>query len=302
MGGLISVCMGGREPVCESAVLPSGEGDGQDPSGSGNGDGHLPGLASPTVVAWNARKLMRLATAFAVTRGELCSSSTDVICHDHQAILAGDRSSFVRQAASAAGISDRAVRQILRRWQCNAKRHDRPFRLYLAFCQAAGKCGICEAESQLVNYASSRLIDGCSGANFRAHMGALKQWLSLLVPSVRSSVWVASLEASVRVSHPDRVKYSIFYRLDKVWELLRDMGSISTLSIKQLRTRALTLLRIDLMARSADIARIPRGTIQGQTNPFFLPDGRMGVRFFCPKGLHSHWEWADGKYSSTFCF
>ena len=38
--------------------------------------------------------------------------------------IAGDHSSFVRQAASAAGISDRAIRQILRRSQCNAKCHD----------------------------------------------------------------------------------------------------------------------------------------------------------------------------------
>ena len=78
------------------------------------------------------------------------------------------------------------------------------------------------------------------------------------------------------------------------------MGPISTLSDKQLRTRALTLLRVDLMARSKDIERIHRGIIRGQTNPFFLPDGRMGLRFLRPKGLHGSWEWADGVHSVAF--
>lgn len=115
---------------------------------------------------------------------------------------------FVRSMAQAKGISETAITQILKRWADNAKRHDRPFRLFLAFYKTAGVCGICEAESSLTNYASDRIANAYSGADFWAHMGALKQWLSLLCPSIRESVWVTALEAWVRVTNPDRVKYT----------------------------------------------------------------------------------------------
>ena len=166
MGGCIPVCMERREPLHKPAVLSVGADNCKDPEGSSNGDGHLPGMARPTVVAWNGQRLMRLATAFAISQAMFCTSSSDVIRHDHTAIMAGDRSMFIRQAARAAGISDTSVEQILRRWQDAAKRHDRPFRLYLEFCKAEKKCGICEAVPQLVNYASRRLEYGFSGANF----------------------------------------------------------------------------------------------------------------------------------------
>ena len=82
--------------------------------------------------------------------------------------------------------------------------------------------------------------------------------------------------------------------------MLREWGPTECLSSKQLRTRALTLLRIDLVARSADIGRIRRGLVRGRKNPVIMSDGRMGVRFLRPKGLSSTWEWADGEYSVMF--
>ena len=170
----------------------------------------------------------------------------------------------------------------------------------MAFCQTAGVCGICKAESAVVNYASSRIDDGVSGSCFRAHMGALKQWLSLLCPALRDSVWIAALEASVRVTHPDRHKYTYFYRLEEILGMLRSWGPTSTLSVKLLRTRALTLLRLDLFSRSKDIERIRRGNVRGQSNPLFLPDGQMGLHMLRPKGIHSRWEWADGQHSIMF--
>lgn len=261
VGGLISAHVGFGESICEPTVLPSEEGNGKDPEGSGHGDAAVSSVARPTMVACSAQKLMRLAKAASEARGEFCTSMSRVVCQDHEAILAGDRSLFVRGAAQSAGISTTAVKQILGRWQDSAKRHDRPFRLFLAFCKKTGKCGICEVEPMLVNYASACLIEGFSGADFRAHMGALKQWLLLLVPLIRQSVWVANLEASVRVSHPDRAKYANFYRLDKIWTMLREWGPTESLLLKQLRTRALMLLCIDLVARSADIGWIQHGLV-----------------------------------------
>ena len=103
-------------------------------------------------------------------------------------------------------------------------------------------------------------------------MGALKQWLSLLVRLIRQSVWVAKLKASVKVSHPGHAKYASFYRLDKIWTMLQEWGPTESLSLKQLRTRALTLLRIDFVARLADIGWIRRGLVRGCENPVFMSE------------------------------
>ena len=66
---------------------------------------------------------------------------------------------FVRSIGKLKGILQTATIQILKCWADNAKHHDRPFQLFLAFCQTAGIYRICAAESLVTSYSSDHIAN-----------------------------------------------------------------------------------------------------------------------------------------------
>lgn len=73
---------------------------------------------------------------------------------------------------------------------------------------------------------------------------------------------------------------------------LASLGPNNTLTLKDLRCKAIVLLAISLMARSSDLARVWRNNGMKQ-----LPDGSLQVRLLLPKewraqGVHSEGLWS----------
>ena len=136
-------------------------------------------------------------------------------------------------------------------------------------------------ECDVATYVASMHTAGVPLDTIDLRCSCLLMTLELFGMSLTSSATVRRIRTALRRIQPPVPRYHEFFDIALVFRVLASWGPSTHLALKQLRARAITLLRMDSFARSADLSGLWRSQCE------FVAGGAR-LRFFKPKELRVH--------------
>ena len=196
--------------------------------------------------------------------------------------LEGSRLSSLRTFLNKSGLSSKATEVILSRWTSSTnKNYDAIWCRWEAFCLNKNCNKLNPKESAVTEFLSEEFEKYNTSSAVKHGVSALGSVLELTSGlRIADLPLVKSFRNAASKLVPTGPAYETIWDITVVLRYIRDWGPASSLDLKTLRLKAIILLRIDLLGRSSDVAKIFRSEIH-------FGKGYMECRIFRPK------EWSD---------
>ena len=271
-------------PVLGPSIRTAGTGDTRD-SGAGRFGlhSHSPGMADSSLVVSSSDDVRGLPGPRSLRSRVSAPDEAEsaALAQSARAWFSGGGISRVRQVLESEGFDPPAIQRIVRRFEKGSgdslSRHRRRWdTVYVPWCEERGYDPYRYNIPQVVNFLEreqnrfERVQDAQQRAHnhsgFKESRAAVSAFLQLIYPHlqrVSDNHYVKSMASELRKSAPNLPKYVETIPLDPLFlQLVREYKAgrrFDTMPLIDLRDRAMTLSRLKVHGRSADIAVINRG-------------------------------------------
>ena len=262
-----------------------------------SGDGHLdsPSVAGSALVARSPGSVRGFSDSSSPARRLVFTSAgfAGIPEETRRAFLGGGRMESILQSFREKGLPEEVIDTVQRGWADQTlSQYESSWSTWLVFCDSRGVNPLLPKIADFAVFLNTLYLDGAQWATITSACSSVSTAVFFVSGFTLSTHPLISLvKKGIRTGRPPSMRYKVIWDVDKVFLWVLSLGPNARLSPLTLLLKFVVLLKIDLMARGSDLARLFVSEIS-------IVSGMLRCRFYMPKQWRAGGKYTNGRFTS----